>query len=106
VVVVVDVEVVVVAEIDVATVVGAIVVEDVATGSDVEVEAELVEHAERRRSVAIAAPKRLNDRQESPSPINRRRGLTGLPPTSVAPPNIPIDGRTCGRFLRGRISPV
>ena len=39
--------------------------------------------AARRVSVAIAAPRRLNDREESPSPIKSRRGLTGPFPVSL-----------------------
>jgi hypothetical protein len=101
----VDVVVVVSAGVVVA-VVGAAEVEEEVAACVLEVETELVEHAERRRSVAIAAPRRLNDRQEPPSPFISRHGLTGLPPTSVAPPNIPMNEPTCGKFPRGRITPV
>jgi hypothetical protein len=44
--------------------------------------------APRKSSAANATPARLNDRKESPSPIDSRRELTGLPPFSVALPTI------------------
>ncbi len=76
------------------TVVVAAVVDDEGGGRVVVVGDEFAgEQAERSMSVAIAAPRRLNDRKESPSPINSRRGLTGLPPISVALPNIHFVGR-------------
>ena len=72
------------------TVVVAAVVDDDGGGSRVVVVGDEFagEQAERSMSVAIAAPRRLNDRKESPSPINSRRGLTGLPPILVTLPNI------------------
>jgi hypothetical protein len=39
--------------------------------------------APRKTSAATAAHARRNDLKESPNPIERRRGLTGLPPYSV-----------------------
>ncbi len=44
--------------------------------------------APRKRSAASATPAMLNDRKESPSPIDSRRELTGLPPFCVALPTI------------------
>ena len=79
----VDVEVV--EDVDAGRVVTVVVVEEVDAGAELGVV--VVEltgaHAARKVSVAIAAPKRLNDREESPSPINSRRGLTGPFPVSL-----------------------
>ena len=44
--------------------------------------------APRKRSAVSTTPAMLNDRKESPSPIDSRRELTGLPPFSVALPTI------------------
>ena len=44
--------------------------------------------APRKSSAASATPAMLNDRKKSPSPIDSRRELTGLPPFCVALPTI------------------
>ena len=44
--------------------------------------------APRKSSAASATPAMLNDRKKSPSPIDSRRELTGLPPFCVAFPTI------------------
>ena len=44
--------------------------------------------APRKRSAVSTTPAMLNDRKESPSPIDSRRELTGLPPFCVALPTI------------------
>ena len=55
---------------------------------DVESPAPFEAQAPRKSSVASATPAMLNDRKESPSPIDSRRELTGLPPFCVALPTI------------------
>jgi hypothetical protein len=79
-----------------------VVVED--TGADegvTTVVAVLVdEQALMNSSAAIATPGRLNDRKESLSPIDSRRGLTGLPPFSVALPNIHFVVEGCVEYFR------
>jgi hypothetical protein len=78
-----------------------VVVED--TGADegvTTVVAVLVdEQALMNSSAAIATPGRLNDRKESLSPIDSRRGLTGLPPFSVALPNIHFVVEGCVEYF-------
>ncbi len=77
----VEVEVEVVEDVGVEGVVVVAAVVDVDVGRDVVAGVEFVgEQAERRMSVAIAAPRRPNDRMESPNSINSCRGFTGLPP--------------------------
>ena len=74
-------DVVVIGAAEEAGTVPVVAFEEVAAGGNVAVASEFAgEQAARRRSVAIAAPRRLNDRKESPNPINSRRGLTGHSP--------------------------
>ena len=50
------------------------------------------------KSAAIATPGRLNDRKGSLSPIDSRRGLTGLPPIFGGLPNIHFAVEGCGEY--------
>jgi hypothetical protein len=54
-------------------------------GVTVVVDGVVDEHELMNRSAAIATPGRLNDRKESLSPIDSRRGLTRLPPILGGP---------------------
>jgi hypothetical protein len=58
------------------------------------------EQALMNSSAAIATPGRLNDRKEPLSPIDSCRGLTGLPPFSVALPNIHFVVEGCVEYFR------
>ena len=77
----------VVGNVEVADIETVIVVEDAGTGNRATVVVEVVvdEQELMNRSAAIATPGRLNDRKESLSPIDSRRGLTRLPPILGGP---------------------
>ncbi len=78
-------------EVDVLEVDGGSIEVDVVGGIDntvVDSPTPFEVQAPSKRSAASATPARLNDRKESPSPIDSRRELTGLPPFCVALPTI------------------
>jgi hypothetical protein len=77
----------VVGNVEVAGVETVVVVEDAETdkGTTTVVEVVVDEQELMNRSAAITTPGRLNDRKESLSPIDSRRGLTRLPPILGGP---------------------
>ena len=77
--------------VEVATVEVVVVVEDAGADEGVTTVVDVLvgEQELMNNSAAITTPGRLNDRKGSPSPIDSRRELTGLPPQfSVVLPNI------------------
>jgi hypothetical protein len=57
------------------------------------------EQALMNRSAAIATPGRLNDRKGSLSPVDSRRGLTGLPPIFGGPSKHTLRSRRLRRVF-------
>ena len=95
-------------DVDVTGSVGVVTVEEVVVVEDPEADegvtavvGVLVDEQElMNRSAAIATPGRLNDRKGTLSPFDSRRGLTGLPPFSVALPNIHFVVEDCVEYFR------
>ncbi len=98
----------VVGSVEVETVEDVVVVADAGADEGVTtVVGELVDEQElMNRSAAIATPGRLNDRKGSLSPIDSRRGLTGLPPIFGGPTKHTLRSRRTRRvFLSLHIHP-
>jgi hypothetical protein len=94
--------------VEVVTVRTVVVIEDAGAGEGVTtVVGVLVDEQElMNKSAAIATPGRLNDRKGSLSPIDSRRGLTGLPPILGSPSKHTLRGRRLRRvFLSLHIHP-
>lgn len=98
----------VVGDVEVVTVEEVIVVEDAGADEGVTTVVGVLadEQEPINKSAAIATPGRLNDRKGSLSPIDSRRGLTGLPPIFGGPTKHTLRSRRTRRvFLSLHIHP-